>query len=156
MHRLLILTGAALLVLSCQRQETQTQTAAATPAPTSTVARPQNLGKARVNQVIPLDIAEPLAQSSLRDAKGREQDTFKSGEPIHLIVTPRDTPRGLQVSARWYDAKNKQLAEDRKVLGGEKIATFVWAGKKLKPGKYHVVSYWGGNVAGEHSFTVTK
>lgn len=153
MHRMLILTGAALLALSCQRQETQTPS---TPPRAGAASRPQNLGKARVNRVIPLEPVEAMTKSHLTDAQGHEKNTFKTGEPIQLNLTVRESPKGLRMTARWYDAKNKQIAGNTKAMNGEKSVAFAWSGKKLKPGKYHVVGFWGGNVASEDNFTVTK
>lgn len=141
--------------MSCQRQESQT------PAPPPRAA-PQNLSKAKVNQVLDLNAAESLVQSHLGGAVGADgkvtadKDTFKSGEPMYVTVTLRDAPKGVELATRWYDAKNKQIHEDKKELLGQNTATFAWSGKKLKPGKYRVVSYWGENIAGEHAFTVVK
>jgi ribose/xylose/arabinose/galactoside ABC-type transport system permease subunit len=77
-------------------------------------------------------------------------------EPIIVTLTLRDAPKGVELRTQWYDAKGKQLGQDKKELMGQTTATFQWSGKPLKPGKYHVVSYWGENVAGDHTFEVTK
>ena len=94
--------------------------------------------------------AESLVQSRL------DKDTYKAGEPITLTVTLRDAPKGVELRTQWFDAKGKQIAQDKKELMGQNTATFSWSGKPLKPGKYRVVSYWGENIAGDHNFEVTK
>ena len=66
------------------------------------------------------------------------------------------SPSGLQTSAIWYDAKDKIVSEQRKEMKGAKVVNFTWSVKKPKPGTYRVVGYWGGNIAAEHVFTVTK
>ena len=143
----LILSAATIALLACQREVTQEST---TVKPTSTAAKPQNLGKAKVNEVLPMNGAESLVQSHL------DKDTYKAGEPITLTMTLKDPPKGIELRTQWFDAKGKQLAQDKKELMGQNTATFAWSGKPLKPGKYRVVSYWGENIAGDHNFEVTK
>ena len=142
----LILSAATIALLSCQREVTETK-----PASTTTpTARPQNLGQAKVNEVLPMSAAESLVQSHL------DKETYKTGEPITLTLTLRDAPKGVQFSTQWFDAKGKQIGHDQKELMGQNMATFSWPGKPLKPGKYRVVSYWGENIAGDQKFEVTK
>jgi hypothetical protein len=160
MYRRLIAAATTLAVLSCQRETTQ-PTAPATTRPT-TVARPQNLANAKVKKVLPLTAVESLTQTHLGSVTAPDgtvtvdKDTFKSGEPIILSMVIQQSPAELQMSARWYDAKDKIIADNRKEMNGAKIATFSYSGKKLKPGTYRVVGYWGGNIAAEKAFTVTK
>ena len=105
--------------------------------------------------MIPMAAAEALATSKIGDGK-TEKNTFKSGEPIVVTITLRDNPKGVQLKTQWFDAKKKMLKEDKKELVGQNSTTFTWSGKKLKPGKYRVVSFWGENAAGDHEFEVTK
>src|SRR6266540_4969952 len=160
MERLWIAAAATLIALSCQRETTQT-TSPATTQPT-TVAKPQNLANAKVKKILPLTAVESLTQTHLGSAAGpdgivtADKDTFKGGEPIILSMVIQQSPAQLQMSARWYDAKDKIISEDRRPMNGAKVVAFTYSGKKLKPGKYRVVGYWGGNVAGEKAFTVTK
>ncbi|HEY3053294.1 MAG TPA: hypothetical protein VGK04_07900 [Thermoanaerobaculia bacterium] len=160
MQRLWIAAAATLVALSCQRETTQS-TSPATTKPT-TVARPQNLAKAKVNKIIDVAAVETQTQARLGSATAAdgtvtaEKDTFKSGEPIILSMVIQQSPPHLQMSARWYDAKDKIIFEDRRPMNGAKVVSFTYGGKKLKPGKYRVVGYWGGNIAGEKAFTVTK
>ena len=139
-------------LVSCQREQTQTAT---NTAPTTTVAKPQNLGAAKVDATLPMNAAASFVQSQLGDGKAAKA-TFKSGEPIIVTLTLRDSPKGVQLTSKWYDSKNKVMKEDKKELLGQNTATFEWSGKKLKPGKYRVVSMWGANVAGDHKFEVVK
>jgi hypothetical protein len=160
MQRLWIAAAATLVALSCQRETTQTVSPATT-KPT-TVARPQNLANAKVKKVVDVTAVESQTQTRLGSATGpdgtvtAEKDTFKSGEPIILSMVIQQSPAHLQMSARWYDAKDKIIEEDRRPMNGTKVVAFKYIGKKLKPGTYRVVGYWGGNVAAEKTFTVTK
>lgn len=129
----------------CQREATLSN-----PPTTTTTTRPADLGKAKVNEVLPMSGAESLVQSHL------DKDTYKTGEPIVVTLTLRDAPKGVELRTQWYDAKGKQIGVDRKELMGQNTATFPWSGKPLEPGKYRVVSYWGENIAGDHAFEVTK
>jgi hypothetical protein len=161
MQRLLIAAAATLVALSCQR-ETSTQTVSPATTKPTTVARPQNLANAKVKKVVDVTAVESQTQARLGSATGTdgtvtaEKDTFKSGEPIILSMVIQQSPAQLQMSARWYDAKDKIIEEDRRPMNGTKVVAFKYIGKKLKPGKYRVVGYWGGNVAAEKTFTVTK
>ena len=162
MKRTLIFVATALALMSCQK-ETTTQTPPPARTTTTTTAAPQNLGKAKVNAALPLNAAESLSQSHIGGATGpdgtvtADKTTFKTGEPVFVTLTLRDALKGVELSARWYDAKNKQLAEEKKELSaGQRSVTFQWKGKPLKPGKYRVVTYWGENIAGDHAFEVTK
>lgn len=143
----LILLAATIVLLSCQREATQAP-APARPATPST--RAQNLGQAKVNEVLPMSGAEALVQSRL------DKDSYKAGEPITLTLTLRDAPKGVELRTQWFDEKGKPIGQDKKELMGQNTATFSWSGKPLKPGKYRVVSYWGENIAGDHKFEVTK
>ena len=145
----LILLAAATALLSCQREATPSNPPSTTQT-TATTARPQNLGKAKVNEVLPMNGAESLVQSKL------DKDTYKSGEPVTVTLTVKDAPKGIELRTQWYDAKGKQIGQEKKELMGQNTATFQWTGKPLKPGKYRVVSYWGENIAGDHEFEVTK
>ena len=149
MKRFLVSVAATVALLSCQR-ETTLPNQPPTPTATNTATRPEDLGKATVNEVLPMSGAESLVQSKL------DKDTYKRGEPITLTLTLRDAPKGVELRTQWYDAKGKQIGQEKKELMGQKSATFQWTGKPLKPGKYRVVSYWGENIAGEHDFEVTK
>ena len=146
MKRLLIGVAAMVALVSCQQETTQNPP----PSRSSTAARPQNLGQAKVNEVLPMNGAESLVQSRL------DKDSYKVGEPIIVTLTIRDAPKGVELRTQWFDAKGKQLGQDKKELMGQNTATFPWSGKPLKPGKYRVVTYWGENIAGDHKFTVTK
>jgi|SRR5438105_3281445 len=83
-----------------------------------------------------------------------ESDTFKPGQPIYLTMVLRESPPGLQTRASWRDAKEKVLLADKKNMNGGKVVTFTLKQAKLKPGKYHVIGYWGGNIAADKKFEI--
>src|SRR6266571_5273259 len=80
--------------------------------------------------------------------------TFEDGKPIYLTLFLKESPGGLVTTAVWSDAADKKtLLTDRKPMNGGKIATFTW-NPKVKPGRYHVIGYWGENIAAEYRFDI--
>ena len=150
-----------LMVLACNR-ERGTQTATA-PSKTSTgITIEQDLRKAKVSQVINTDPVEQTTESHLgKQAKPdgvvvQDATEFKAGEPIILSMVVRQSPGGLRMGAIWRDAKGNVLEEQRKTMNGALIATFAYDGKPLVPGSYSVTGYWGGDIAAEKKFKVTR
>ena len=80
-----------------------------------------------------------------RDAERRAELALRAGELA-----------GLQTSVKWFDGSGTQIDESRTMMAGQKVATFKLNAKKLKPGDYRVVGYWGGNIAVERDFKMTK
>lgn len=82
-----------------------------------------------------------------------DENIFRPGEPIYLTMRLHESPVGLRTGVKWFDASDKQLAAEQKEMDGAKVVTFELR-QKLKPGKYRVEGYWGGNVAAEKPFEV--
>jgi hypothetical protein len=83
--------------------------------------------------------------------------TFEQGRPIYLTLFLRESPGGLVTTAVWSDAADKKiLLTDRKPMNGGKIATFTWDDPKTKPGRYHVIGYWGGDIGAEYRFEIVS
>ncbi len=157
---IVLLYVVALLFVACRRETSQAT--ATVKGPTTAVAQ-QDLRNAKVNKVVGTALVEQTTDARLGNHANplgiviEERDTFKSGEPVILSMTVKESPAGLQMSAVWEDVKGNKLDQDRKTMNGAKVATFAYAGKKkLAPGEYRVVGYWGGNVAAEKNFKVTK
>jgi hypothetical protein len=156
-----LLLLSASLVLACQRKP---ETAAQAPSSTSTstAVNPQDLSKANVNTTIPVGQPDVLSQAKLGSAVGKdgnvaeEKASFKRSDPIYLTIWLKESPSGLQTSVRWLDSKGMVISEERRPMAGDKVATFKLGQKGLKVGDYRAVAYWGGNIAGEYDFTVTK
>ena len=83
-----------------------------------------------------------------------ESDSVPAGEPIYLTMVLRESPQGLQTSAVWTTMDKKPLKTERKVMNGAKTVTFGLNNPKMKPGRYRVVGYWGGNIATEREFEI--
>jgi hypothetical protein len=159
---IMLLYGCLVLSVACQRETTTTpatppqQTATQAPTP----AKPQDLSDAKVKELLPLQTA-PLEKSLLGASVGKdglvaaEQMKFTAGSPIYLSMWVKDSPSGLQTSTTWFDAKKKEIAHESKPMNGAKTATFAMT-QNLKPGKYHVTCYWGGNEACQYDFEVLK
>ena len=159
--RLIIILYASLaLSVACQREQMTSPNKP--PGKTTTVAtgRPQDLSNAKVNEILPL-AAAPLEKSILGGRLGAdknvaaEQIQFTPGQPIYLTVWLKDSPKGLQTSVRWFDAEKKEITSEAHPMNGAKVTTFSLK-QKLKPGKYHVTCYWGGNEACDYDFEVIQ
>ena len=76
------------------------------------------------------------------------------GETVYLTMWFRESPVGLHTHVSWKDAAKKEVLHEERPMNGSKIATYALNTAKLKPGKYHVDGYWGGNVAAEKDFDI--
>lgn len=158
MRRAVILLLALSIVLpACQKKE---------PSPTKprregTAVIPEDESKKEVDERINLRPKTPffMMKSTLGDrldAKGEvESDnaTIEAGSPVYLTLYLKESPVGLQTGAVWYKG-DKAFRRDVKPAAGAKIITFTLDDKKLEPGKYRVVGYWGGNVAADKQFEI--
>jgi len=142
------------LVVGCQKKPEA--------AATSTTTSVQDLSKADVKTVIPVGQPEVLTQSKLGSSVGKdgnvteEKLSFKRVEPIYLTMWLKESPPGLQTGVRWFDNTGIVVSEERLPMNGQKVVTFKFGVKGPKAGDYRAVGYWGGNIAVEYSFTVTK
>ena len=153
MHKFgtVILCGLSLLAAACQQQRE--------PAASKTGVKPGDVRNAKVSEVI-----QPLPQfidhSLLGSKLGpdglvvAETASVAAGEPIYLTMFLRESPPGLQTSAVWTTMDKKPLKTERKVMNGAKTVTFGLNNPKMKPGRYRVVGYWGGNIAAERQFEI--
>jgi hypothetical protein len=161
---ILLYVAAALIVASCQRDETVTTDQTAT-APTVTETTlsgpPQDLSNAAINTVVaPMEeiyadksrLGSTVGQDGLVDA---DKTGFASQDKIYLSMWFKESPEGLQARAVVEDASGKEVSAQQKPMNGQKTVTFNLGEKKLPAGKYKVTGYWGGNIAAEHEFTVT-
>ncbi len=150
-----------LVIAACHRQE-GTQTAARSSKTGTVAGKEADLRNAKVKQTISLAAVEQNTDARLGNHANPagvvilEAQEFKPGEPVILSMTVKESPSGLQMRAVWKDSAGKVLDDMRKTMNGAKTATFAYSGKKLKPGEYTVTGYWGGNIATEKKFKVTK
>ena len=161
LSRRFLLASVLLVVIACSREAaTPPAKSAAGAKPTSTA--PANLANAKIDkQLIPdaaLQFTESTMLGSLLDRDGNvlgDKTTFKKGDRIALTMRFRDSPSGLRTTAVFSERYGKDIATLQKDMNGAKVATFVLA-KGLPPGRYKVTGYWGGNIAVEREFQVTK
>ena len=119
------------VIIGCDRGRS-----AASGKPSVKKVIPSDARNAKVDTVIhpaPRFIDESLLGAQV-GADGKvtgESKSFRQGQPIYLTMV---------------------LTE--KNMNGAKVATFKLSEAKLKPGKYHVVGYWGGNIAADRTFEV--
>lgn len=150
--------SAIALTFACKKNEVA-QPAPTTAAPTTSTsaAPPADLSKAHVNELITPrpDVVERATLSATLEngVAGGPTTDFKAKQPIHFTMWLKEVPDELQVAARWLDDKGKELSVERRPAKGAKVHTFSYT-KALKPGKYKVEGYWGGNVVVEQAFEV--
>jgi len=150
------------IVLACNREQSTTTATSTSKTTTGTVASEADLRNAKVKETISTAVIEQTTDARLGSHANpsgvviEQTSDFTSGAPVILSMTVKQSPSGLQMSAIWKDAKGKVLDQERKPMNGAKTATFSYGGKKLKPGDYSVTGYWGGNIATEKKFKVTK
>jgi hypothetical protein len=164
---ILLYAAALLIVASCRREAAAPQAGTTTTTPSSTsttlTGTPQDLSNATVNTVIvPPDTAVYVDNARLGSAVGadgmvsEEKTEFARGEDVRLSMWFRQSPAGLQASVKLEDEAGKELDAEHKPMNGQKNVTFTVGDRKLKPGKYKVTGYWGGNIAAEYEFTVKR
>jgi hypothetical protein len=144
----------ALALFACQKSEGPAASKAAKPG----AVQPSDVGNAKVNEVIP-KVPQFVDHSLLGSEVGpdgmvsKESTSIPQGQPVYLTMVFRESPPGLQAGAVWTTIDKTPVSTERKEMNGAKVATFALT--PVKPGRYKVVGYWGGNVAAEREFEVT-
>lgn len=140
-----------------------TATTASRPMP----AKPRDLAGKVVREKMPqVEFIQKSALGTKLDAAGavaEEKKSFTAKDKIFLTMWFVQSPEGLQTSAKWEQIVSKErgasatrlVLDERKPANGQNVVTFELK-KKLKPGKYRVTGYWGGNDACNYDFDVTK
>ncbi len=150
-----VLCGFGVMVTGCEPK------AGDRPVKVTTRVQPSDVRDAKVSEVIqpaPQFIDRSLLGSQL-GADGmvsKESASFTQGQSIYLTMVLRESPPGLQTSAVWMGVDGKPLRTERKVMNGAKVATFGFKNPKVKPGHYHVIGYWGGNIATDREFDIVS
>ena len=161
MNRSLVLLALTVLVaVACTREAAAPPAKTTSAKPTSTA--PADLSTAKIEkQLIPdaaLNFIEGSMLGSLLDRDGNvlgDKNTFKRGDRVALTMRFRESPTGLRAIAVFSDLNGKDIETLQNDMQGAKVATFIMT-KRLPPGRYKVTGYWGGNVAVEREFQVTK
>ena len=120
---------------------------------------PTDASKVKVKEVLPMEhqVLERSALGTKLDKDGnvfQSAETFKPGEPVYVSMWLKESPGGLQTSAKFTDDKGKQLDWPKKQMNGEKVATFKLDTTNLSPGEYHAQLYWGMNIEHEYAFRI--
>lgn len=151
------------LVIACGGRETTTVTTTNGPQKGKVNVRtiPENEKKKREDAVVRLDQPYFMKKSLLGSKLGadgnvaEEKKTFQKGEPVYLTLLLKDSPVGLQTRATWLrDGDKAELHTEIRAMNGAKTVTFALGDPNLKPGKYRVIGYWGGNVAADKPFEI--
>jgi len=148
--RSLVAGALCLAVIGCQQEPKAAKKSVAVPDA-------RNVKVDTVVNQLPIYVDHSVLGSALA-ADGTATNpslTFALGNPIYLTLFLKESPGGLVTTAVWSDAADKKtLLSDRKPMNGGKIATFTWNDPKTKPGHYHVIGYWGENIAAEYRFEI--
>jgi hypothetical protein len=148
--------------LSCRKELPVTDTAPSarkTPAPSATpVAEPRDLKGVKIDEKLAhettyVEGATLGAQKSADGTVQAESAKFKRGQPVYLTMRLKESPPGLQSRIEWKDAAGATVFQEQRPMGGAKVVTFELT-KRLEPGGYRAVGYWGGNVACDLPFEV--
>jgi hypothetical protein len=144
----------AVALLACQKPEAPAASKPAKPG----ANKPSDVRNAKVNEVIPkvpqfVDHALLGSEIGPDGTVSKESSSIPQGKPVYLTMVFRESPPGLQASAVWSSVGDKHpINTERKEMNGGKVATF--ALPPVKPGRYRVVGYWGGNVAAQREFEI--
>jgi len=144
----------AVALIACQKQEGPGKSRPGAPG-----AQPTDMRGAKVNEVVqpaPQFVDRSLLGSELGPdgAVAKDTDKIPAGQPVYLTMVFKESPPGLQASAVWTTIDKKPVSTERKEMNGSKVATFALS-NSIKPGRYKVVGYWGGNIAAERDFEIT-
>jgi hypothetical protein len=136
-------------LVACQKQQTRRNVR----------IRPADFRNVKVRETIqkePQFIDHALLGSELNSdgVVSKQTTSFTDGQPVYLTLILRQSPHGLQTRAEWQGPDKKTILVDRKDMTGAKVATFTLKEAKVKPGRHHVIGYWGGNIAAEKDFDI--
>ncbi|HEV3486278.1 MAG TPA: hypothetical protein VG106_12780 [Vicinamibacterales bacterium] len=153
----------AVILVACRGEDNTTPPK---PAPTTTVATtttsaapPADLKGKKVEARAPLRpavVSQCLVGARL-DANGAvpaKMTTFTTKERVYVTMTLTEAPKGLVVSARAMDEKEKEVAADHKPAAGLKQVTLQL--EPLPAGKYVIESLWGGNIVCDEKIEVKR
>lgn len=80
--------------------------------------------------------------------------TFKTTDPIHLSMWLTQAPEDLQLVLRVLDAEENEIGVAHRDDAGGARAVTLKVGEELKPGKYRLEGFWGGNLVCEKDVEV--
>jgi hypothetical protein len=144
----------SIALIACQKTET---TSPSTSARRGT--QPSDVSNAKIKELIQ-PAPQYIDRAFVGDELGpdgivkQESETIPAGQPVYLTMVFKESPPGLQARAVWTNHNKETIRTERKDMNGGKVATFAMS-DKLKPGRYKVVGYWGGNIAAEREFEIT-
>ena len=81
---------------------------------------------------------------------------FRENDPIYLSMWLAEAPEGLQLALRVVDDEENEIGTARRDDAGGARAATLEVGEPLKPGRYKLEGFWGGNLACEKSISVVS
>jgi hypothetical protein len=82
--------------------------------------------------------------------------TFGEKDSIYLSMWLAEAPEGLQLSMRVVDDEGKEIGTARRDDAGGARAVTLQVGETLKPGRYELEGFWGGNLVCEREISVVR
>ena len=156
-----LLYAVASTFVACRNEPAAPATAATTAGQTQTAAgAPKDVKNVKVDTKVPLRppvISKCVLGADLAMGGVVEQPrtAFTSKESIYVSMWLNEAPEGLTVSLKVYDQKDKTVTRVQVPAGGKKTVTMK-VHPPLKPGRYRIESFWGGNSVCEHDIQVRK
>ncbi|HYC91109.1 MAG TPA: hypothetical protein VEO54_17960 [Thermoanaerobaculia bacterium] len=86
----------------------------------------------------------------------RPASTFGEQDSIYLSMWLSEAPEGLQLALRVLDADGNEIGTARRDDAGGARAVTLQVGEPLKPGKYKLEGFWGGNLVCEREISVVR
>jgi hypothetical protein len=113
-----------------------------------------NLAGKRVEQKFVLQprVLSRCEAGSRLDAQGlvaQPASTFEADEPVVLSMWLAQAPEGLQVALRVLDDEENEIGTARRDDVGGVRAVTLRVGEELRPGRYKLEGFWGGNLVCE-------
>lgn len=156
----ILMYAVASAFVACRNEKPAASTTAPA-SPTATVAgAPRDMKNDKIDTKVmlrPPVISKCLVGSALaKDGTVAEERTvYRAKDPIYLSMWLNEAPEGLKVSLRAFDAKDETAMFIQEPATDKKVVT-IKAQPQLKPGKYRVEGFWGGNSVCETYVEVRK
>jgi hypothetical protein len=119
-----------------------------------TIWQRANLAGKRVEQkfVLQPKVLSRCEAGSRLDEQGlveQPASSFDTDEPVYLSMWLAEAPEGLQVALRVLDDEGNEVGTARRDDAGGVRAVTLRVGEELRPGKYKLEGFWGGNLVCE-------
>jgi hypothetical protein len=151
-RRIFVVIVAAVVLMSCNRSPSGAKSQ-------TIIDKPVDLTKKKLVEKTPT--VPPFIDGSSIGPKLAADGTvmgeirvFRTTDKIYFTMRFHDSPKGLVATIVISDLKYHPLYREERPMNGTKVVTFTVPPKKLKPGRYRLEGFWGGNVAIEYEIEI--